>query len=125
VFSVPDDTVHRTKVADWLELEAISSPDGRVGFGTLISASALAEEEQPEDMADEDIKDDALVLSAQAEIARRLKNIGHDYPFRIEENGQAMKFATPVSKSVRSTCSAYSSHMPSTAPSCRRGWRRN
>jgi hypothetical protein len=98
VLAVPDDTVHRTKVADWLELKAIASPDGRVGFGTLISATALSEEEQPEDMADEDIKEDALVLSAQAEITRRRKNIGDDYPFRIEDNGRAMRFIAPASK---------------------------
>jgi hypothetical protein len=98
VFSIPDETVHRTKVADWLELEAIGSPDGRVGFGTLVAASAMAEDQQPEDMADEDIKEDALVLSAQAEIARRRKNIGDDYPYRIDDNGRAMQFITPVSK---------------------------
>jgi hypothetical protein len=98
VLAVPDETVHRTKVADWLELKAISSPDGRVGFGTLISATALSEEEQPQDMADEDIKEDALVLSAQAEITRRLKNIGNDYPFRIDDTGRAMQFIAPVSK---------------------------
>jgi hypothetical protein len=98
VFAVPDDTVHRTKVADWLELEAICSPDGRVGFGTLVSATALAEEEQAEDMADEDIKADDLVLSAQAEIARRLRNVGDDYPFRIDDKGRAMQLITPISK---------------------------
>ncbi|HEX4808548.1 MAG TPA: hypothetical protein VH325_06445 [Bryobacteraceae bacterium] len=98
MLAVPDDTVHRTKVADWLELKALSSPDGRLGFATLVSATALSEEEQPEDSADEDIKDDALVLSAQAEIARRLKNIGEEYPFRIDDNGRAMRFITPVTK---------------------------
>ena len=98
MFAVPDETVHRTKVADWLELKAICSPDGWVGFGTLVSARVLADEEQAQDMADEDIKEDNLVLSAQAEIARRLKNIGDDYPFRINDNGRAMQFVTPVSK---------------------------
>lgn len=97
MLAVPDETVHRTKVADWLELKAVSSPDGRVGFGTLISASALSEEEQPQDMADEDIKVDALVLSAQAEIIRRGNNTGEDYPFRIDDSGRAMQFITPVS----------------------------
>jgi hypothetical protein len=98
VFSIPDETVHRTKVADWLELKAIASPDGLVGFGTLIAASAMAEDEQPEDMADEDIKQDDLVLSAQGEISRRRNNIGDDYPFRIDDTGRAMQFITPVSK---------------------------
>src|SRR5579872_1603607 len=75
VFSIPDETVHRTKVADWLELEAIASPDGRIGFGTLVAASAMAEDQQPEDMADEDIQEDGLVLTVQSEIARRRKNM--------------------------------------------------
>ncbi len=97
MLAVPDDTVHRTKIADWLELKAISSPDGRVGFGTLIAATALAEEEQPEDMADEDIREDDLVLSVQAEIARRRNNMGDDYPFRIDDNGRAMQFNASLS----------------------------
>ena len=98
MFSIPDDTVHRTKIADWLELKAITSPDSRVGFGTLIAASALAEEEQAEDMADEDLREDSIVLSAQAEIARRRKNMGDDYTFRIDDNGRAMEFILPLSK---------------------------
>lgn len=98
MLAVPDGSVHRTKIADWLELKAISSPDGRVGFGTLVSATALAENEQEENIGDEDIEEDELVLCAQEEIARRLKNIGHDYPFRIDDKGRALQFVTPVSE---------------------------
>lgn len=98
MFAVPDETTHQTKVADWLELEAIASPDGRVGFETLISASALTENDQEENIGDEDIEEDALVLRAQAEIARRHRTIQDDYPFRIDDNGRSMEFVTPVSK---------------------------
>ena len=98
MFSVPDDTVHRSLIADWLELEAIASPDGRIGFGTLVSASALAEDHQPEDVADEDQADDDLVLRVQAEIARRLHNVGDDYPFRIDDKGRALQLTTPFSQ---------------------------
>ena len=97
MFAVPDETVHRSKVADWLEFEALASPDGRIGFGTLISATALTENEQKEDVADEDIDEDRLVLSAQGEIERRSKSVGTDYPFRIDEKGRVMEFITPVS----------------------------
>ena len=79
-----------------MELMAISSPDGRVGFSTLVSARALAENEQAEDVADEDTDDDQLVLSVQGEIARRRETIGNDYPFRIDANGRAMEFVTPL-----------------------------
>jgi len=98
VLAVPDETVHRTKVADWLELKALSSPDGRVGFGTLVAATALANDEQMEDIGDEDQADEQLVLGVQGEIARRLKNIGDDYPFRIDDKGRALQHVTPVTE---------------------------
>jgi hypothetical protein len=79
-----------------MELKAISAPDGRVGFSTLVSATALTENEQEEDVADEDSQDDQLVLCVQAELVRRRETIGDDYPFRIDANGRAMEFITPV-----------------------------
>jgi hypothetical protein len=98
VIAVPDESAHRSKIADWLELKAISAPDGRVAFSTLISATAVAENEQAEDIGDEDTEEDELVLSAQGEISRRQNNIGEDYPFRIDNNGRAMQFVMPVSE---------------------------
>lgn len=95
MLAVPDQSSTITKIADWLELKALSSPDGRVGFGTLISGVAMSENEQEEDIADEDAEDDRLALEAQNEIARRLKNIGEHYPFRIDERGYAMEFVAP------------------------------
>jgi hypothetical protein len=98
VLSVPDETVHRTKVADWLELKAISAPDGRVGFGTLTSATALTENEQETDIGDENEEEEELIQNAQDEIYRRLENVGEDYPFRIDDNGRALRFITPITK---------------------------
>lgn len=98
MLSVPDETVHRTKIADWLELKAISSPDGRVGFATLVSAIALAENEQQENIGDEDRAEEQLVLRVQEEIARRLQTVGEDYPFRVDDKGRALQFVIPVSE---------------------------
>jgi hypothetical protein len=84
-------------MADWLELKAISSADGRVGFGTLVSAAELAENEQEENIGDDDSDEEELVLSVQAEIARRASNVGTDYPFQIDDKGRALQFVTPVS----------------------------
>lgn len=98
MLSVPDETVHRTKIADWLELKAISSPDGRVGFGTLVSATALAENEPRVNIGDEDRAEEQFVLRVQVEIGRRLNNVGDDYPFRIDDKGRALQFVTPVSE---------------------------
>jgi len=97
MFAIPDPTVHVTKLADWLELNALSSPDGQFGFGTLVSASDMSKDGQAEDIADEDISDETLVLAAQAEIARRHKIIGQEYPFRIAENGQSMHVVSNIS----------------------------
>jgi hypothetical protein len=98
MLAVPDESVHRTKIADWIELKAIASPDGRVGFGTLVSATALTENEQEENIGDADSNEEELVLCVQAEIARRFNNVGTDYPFRIDDKGRALQFVTPVSE---------------------------
>ena len=96
MLAIPDRTVHRTKLADWLELNALGSPDGWIGFGTLISAAALSEDEQSEDIADEDIWQDRLVLSVQGEIERRLQACGEEYPFRISSNGESMQLVEVI-----------------------------
>lgn len=98
MFSVPDETVHRSKIADWIELEALASPDGRFGFGTLVSATALGEDEQEADIADEAADEDERVLRAQEEIQRRHRNIGDEYPFRIDQLGRVLEFREPVTK---------------------------
>jgi hypothetical protein len=92
MLAIPDSTAHRTKLADWLELACLNSPFNRIGFSTLTSASALSEDTQAEDDADEDLWSDALVLTVQLEINRRRKHIGDDYPFRIDEKGESMHF---------------------------------
>jgi hypothetical protein len=98
VLAVPDETVHRTKIADWVELKAIASPDGRVGFSTLVSATAIGENEQDQDILDADTGDDQLVLCVQEEIQRRQDNIGEDYPFRIDDKGRALLFSNSVTE---------------------------
>jgi hypothetical protein len=94
VLAIPDDTDHRVKFADWMELKAIAT--GRVGFGTLISASTLTENEQNDDIADEDAEEDSLVQSVQEEIERRRESVGGGYPFQIDDKGQSLNFITPL-----------------------------
>lgn len=97
MLAIPDETFHRTTVADWLELKALASPDGRIGFGTLLSAAALAEDEQDEIIADGNTREEEIVESAQNEIIRRYKAIGDDYPFRIDDSGRALHLVDNVS----------------------------
>ena len=96
MLAVPDASVHRTKLADWVELKAIASADRRVAFSTLVSASALAEENQEANIGDESTAEEGLVLCVQTEITRRLENIGNDYPFRIDDKGRALHFIAPL-----------------------------
>jgi hypothetical protein len=81
-----------------MELKAIASPDSRIGFGTLVSGTALTENEQEEDIAEEDSEEEDLVIGVQNEILRRAKAVGEDYPFRIDDKGRALQFITPVSQ---------------------------
>lgn len=92
MFAVPEQTVHRAKLADWMELMAIASPDGRVAFATLLSQSALSEDQPETNIAEQDRTDDRFVLGVQAEIARRLSNVGDAYPFRIDDKGRVLIF---------------------------------
>lgn len=96
MLAIPDTTVHRTKLADWLELSALSSPDRRIGFGTLVSAADLARDEQLEDISEEDILQDQLVLWVQEEISRRRDHIGEDYPFRIDDLGRSLELTDTI-----------------------------
>lgn len=97
MLSIPDRTAHVTKLADWLELSCLRAPDGRIGFGTLISASDLSTEEQPEDISEEDEWQDDLVVSVQAEIDDRRKQIGDVYPFFIDAKGESMQLQAELS----------------------------
>lgn len=96
MLAVPDESDHRAKFADWMELKAISSPDARAGFGTLISAAELTENEQDNNIARQDAKEDRLIQAAQEEIERRLASVGDGYPFRIDPKGSALCFVTPL-----------------------------
>lgn len=98
MLSIPDIGAHRTKLADWLELSCIESADRRVGFGTLVSASDMDREEQPEDISEDDVWEDDLVVSVQAEITERLKCIGDEYPFSIDERGRFIEFRSNLSE---------------------------
>lgn len=97
MLAVPDRNAHKTKLADWLELKALASRDGRIGFGTLVSAANLETEEQPEDISEEDIWQDDLVISVQEEINSRLKTVGENYPFRIDPKGNYMEVVPEIS----------------------------
>lgn len=96
MLAVPYEADHRAKFADWLELSAIASADARIGFGTLISAAALTENDQDNNIADQDAEEDRLVQAAQEEIERRLASVGEGYPFRIDPKGNALCFRTPL-----------------------------
>jgi hypothetical protein len=96
MFAIPDRTAHVTKFADWLEFGAIQSPNGRIGFSTLVSASDLSTEEQSEDISDEEIWEDELVLGVQNEINSRAKIIGQDYPFAIDPHGTFLTLTDQV-----------------------------
>lgn len=99
MFSLPDEDSHPTKFADWLELSALCSPNGRVGISELVSGTDLGENEESEDWSDDDVRQDHIVISTQSEIEDRRRIIGSDYPFKMDESGRHFSFTggiTPV-----------------------------
>ncbi len=93
MLAVPDRSAHVTKLADWVELSAVRSHDGRIGFSTLISSYALSEEEQSDDIGKQDADDEALLIAVQHEIESRRKCIGCDYPFCVDVKGEFIQVA--------------------------------
>jgi hypothetical protein len=81
-----------------MELKAIQSPDGRVAFATMVSQSALSEDQPEKNVADEDKAEDRFVLRVQAEVERRFKNVGNDYPFRIDDKGRVLIFSDNITQ---------------------------
>lgn len=96
MLAIPDTTEHATKLADWLEFRALLAPDGLIGFGTLVSATDLEIEEQEEDIADEDVRQESIVLEVQAVIAERVKVVGADYPFVVDPDGTSMQLVPAI-----------------------------
>lgn len=96
MLAIPDETFHRVTIADGMELKAVASSDGRIEFGTLISATALMENEEDEIIDDENTREEELVEMAQNEIFRRQQAMGDDYPFRIDDKGHALHLNDPV-----------------------------
>lgn len=88
MLAIPDRAAHVTKLADWVELTTVRSPDGLIGFSTLASAYALSEEEQPHDIGEEDADGEALLIAVQHEIESRRTCIGPDYPFWVDAKGE-------------------------------------
>jgi hypothetical protein len=74
-------------LADWVELSAVRSRDGRIGFSTLLSSYTFSEEEQSDDIGTQDADDEALQIAVQHEIESRRKIIGPGYPFCVGANG--------------------------------------
>ena len=91
MFSIPDRTAHVTMLADWLELNCLRAPDGRVGFGTLISAADLSTEGQFEQISDEDAWQEDLVVSVQIKIDNRRNTVGEEYPFSVDAAGESIQ----------------------------------
>jgi len=59
----------------------------------------LEENEEAEELSEDDIRQDDLVISTQAEIEDRRKIIGADYPFEMDEAGRHFTFrggVTPI-----------------------------
>ena len=125
MFAVPDETVHRTKVADWLELKAIASAGGRIGFGTLVSGTALTENEQEENIADEDIAEEDLACSVcKTKLREEATTWWERLSVQDRRQGSRLAVRHPVSKVGRFICSACFCPMRLIARSCRRSSRR-
>lgn len=92
MISAPSTEDHPTVLADWLELQAIASPNACALMLTLNDVSDITQDEEAEDIADFDAAMEAIVSRVTTEIEARQKYLETAYPFRINETGTTLSF---------------------------------
>src|SRR5215212_8437260 len=88
--------------ADWLELSAFFSKDGRIHLDNFVGSQDIAQDYEREDISDQDEFMEDLANSVLTEIQRRADIITDNYPFRVSEDGEILAFK-PV-EAVGSAC---------------------
>jgi hypothetical protein len=81
---------------DWLELRAFFDEFGKARLDELSGGRRTLEEEQPEDIAEFDVADDAFRSEIETELENRKKSLGAAYPFDMTDDGEEIGFTVPT-----------------------------
>jgi hypothetical protein len=78
------------ELADWLELEALSTDTGAVPVDSVNSCLEIGEDEEPEKLEEENTVEERRLTQVLSAIAERKKAIGKSYPFAVSSSGDVL-----------------------------------
>jgi hypothetical protein len=87
LISAPSTEDHPTILADWLELQALSSVNRQAQILSLSDVMDVTQDSEAEDIADFDAAIEAVVSRVTSEIEFRIKCLETAYPFEINDAG--------------------------------------
>lgn len=103
MLELPSELKEPIKLADWMELLALTSPDKNSSYGDLSSALRRTaayefnEDDIESDYPRQDEQIDEMCGEVFNEIFHRAKAAGHSYPFTISSSGSVLNVKTQAS----------------------------
>lgn len=86
------------ELADWIELEVLSSNPG-VAFLTALNENLEIDEDyEPDELDEEDLSAERRLQQAATAIQERISTIGDAYPFEIDAAGKLLRLKEPLTE---------------------------
>src|SRR5260370_19794242 len=98
--TVPDIEAPTGLLADWLELRALFSVNGRAPFRELGGQEDLEWDQDALDVDEEDARLEDLANSVAAEIAMRQKALDIAYPYSVSDGAEELRLAPQATWTV-------------------------
>jgi hypothetical protein len=95
LLSAPSAEEHPAILADWLELQALSSANRQARILSISDIKDITQDAEAEDVADFDAETDGLIGRVTAEILRRATALSNAYPFQVNESGTLLTWTEP------------------------------
>lgn len=96
MFLPPEDDPPATRLADWLEIQALVAEYGQAPVELLWESLGIANDEALLDTTLEEEARESLLGKAASEVDQRLESLGQAYPFKLSNGGAYLKFATDL-----------------------------
>jgi hypothetical protein len=96
LISAPPTDATSNELADWLELEVLSSTDGIATLFTVNENLEIDEDAEPDELDQENLLDEKRLQQVAAAVDERVRVIGSGYPFRIDPAGKSLTLKYPL-----------------------------
>jgi hypothetical protein len=91
ICSPPPEGGSSNDLADWLELEVLTSPKNSAPTNAINQALEIAEDDEPEKLDEENILTERRLQQVISAVQERTTTIGASYPFELDNTGSTLK----------------------------------